>query len=46
MNDDTTRRRMSELAESFSCARRAWGVNPFEPEELSRWAASGVAHGE
>lgn len=46
MDDDKRRERMSELAEGFPCLRRAWGVRPFEPEELNRWAASGVSHGE
>lgn len=37
---------MRKLAESFQCLRKAWRVSPFEPEELNRWAASGVSLGE
>lgn len=46
MTNDEARQKMTELAQSFPCLRRAWGVSPFEPEELNRWAASGVSHGE
>ncbi len=46
MDEDETRERMTELAESFPCLRDARGVNPFEPEELNRWAAGPASHGE
>lgn len=46
MSDDDLRDRMTELTRSFPCLRRAWGVEPFEPEELNRWAASGASQGE
>lgn len=46
MDDDELREKMTELARSFPCLRNAWGVSPFDPEELNRWAASGVSHGE
>ena len=46
MTDDEARERMTELARSFPCLRNAWGVSPFQPEELNRWAASGLSHGE
>ena len=46
MNDDEQRERMTKLARSFPCLRGARGVDPFEPEELNRWAVGGASHGE
>ncbi len=46
MTDEERRERMTELAQSFPCLRDAWGIEPFEPGELNRWASSGVSHGE
>ncbi len=46
MSGDEVRERMTELAPSFPCLRKARGVDPFETEELNRWAASGVSHRE
>ncbi|WP_165074828.1 hypothetical protein [Paludisphaera rhizosphaerae] len=46
MNDEASRMEMTKLAQGFPCLRHAWGVEPFTPEELNRWAASGVSHGE
>jgi hypothetical protein len=46
MTDDEARQKMTELARSFPCLRNAWGVSPFETEELNRWAASGLSPAE
>jgi hypothetical protein len=41
-----TTKKMSELAQSFPCLREAPGVDPFDAQELDRWAAGPVSHGE
>jgi hypothetical protein len=46
MTDEEQRDRMTELAKSFPCLCGARGVDPFEPEELNRWAAGAASHGE
>src|SRR4051812_8026932 len=46
METEELRERMTDLAESFPCLQGARGVNPFEPEELNRWAVGGASHGE
>lgn len=46
MDDEELRDRMTALAQSFPCLMNAWGIEPFEPEELNRWAASGLSHGQ
>ena len=46
MNDEERRDKMTELALSFPCLQRAWGIEPFGPGELKRWAAAGVSSGE
>jgi hypothetical protein len=41
-----TTKKMTELAQSFPCLRGAPGIDPFDAQELDRWAAAPVSHGE
>ena len=40
------RKRMAELAQTFPSLRLAQGVDPFDAEELDRWANGPVSHGQ
>lgn len=40
------KKRMTELVLSFPCLEGALGVEPFDAEELDRWAADPISHGQ
>jgi hypothetical protein len=46
MDDDRVREKMTAFAGGFPCLRNAVGVNPWDAEDLDRWAAGPVSHGE
>jgi hypothetical protein len=46
VDEDRRKEKMTALAETFPCMRGVPGVDPWEPEELNRWAAGPASSGE
>jgi hypothetical protein len=44
--EELLRKKMTELAQRFPCLVNAPGTEPYQPEELDRWAAGPASSGE